>query len=68
MRNRKPARLRREKRGVLIIPPTEPAARDEGPRLIPLSAEQNQEHAGKIQHYMNLADIALKLPAKNRTR
>jgi hypothetical protein len=76
MRNRKPAGLRaagrvrkREKRRFVIIPPTQPAARDEGPRLIPLPvAEQNQEYAGKIQHYINLADVALKIPSKNRTR
>lgn len=55
-------------KGLLIIPPEEPAARDEGPRLIPLpDGEPNQEHMGKIQHYMNLADVALKLLPKKQT-
>jgi hypothetical protein len=46
---------------VKVIRPEQEAARDEGPRLIPLrNAEEPQDqHSQKLQHYMNLADIAL---------
>jgi len=52
---------RRKKQTVKIIRPHEPAARDEGPRLIPFDDEDhNEQHTAKLQHYVNLADIALK--------
>ncbi len=44
-------------RRVKPIPPTEPAARDEGPRLIPLrGGKQEPPPMGK---YLDLADVAL---------
>jgi len=38
------------------LPPEEPAARDEGPRLIPL--DPRKETPG-FEHYVDLGDIAL---------
>jgi hypothetical protein len=43
---------------VKIIPPTKPEARDEGPRLLPL--ERKPQPESKLEHYMSLANIALK--------
>jgi hypothetical protein len=42
---------------VKVIPPTEAEARDEGQRLLPL--ERQQQPDSKLEHYMNLAKIAL---------
>jgi hypothetical protein len=39
------------------IPPTSEAARDEGPRLIPL-ADRSKEPS-RLEHYLELADRAL---------
>jgi hypothetical protein len=39
------------------IPPSAPAARDEGPRLIPLPLEKPQ--APSVEHYVGLAEVAL---------
>ena len=39
------------------IPPTEPAARDEGPRLIPL--DDRSRETSRLEHYLELADTAL---------
>ena len=39
------------------LPPTDPAARDEGPRLIPLK-ERPSDHP-TLDKYINLADKAL---------
>ena len=44
---------------VKVIRPNKPAARDEGPRLLPLPEEKPEQHNSKLQHYMILADIAL---------
>jgi hypothetical protein len=41
------------------IPPTEPAARDEGPRLIPL--DDHSKEPSRLEHYLDLADTALGL-------
>ena len=59
-RPRKPAIKRRavkSKIQVQRIPPTAEAARDEGPRLIPL-AERSKEPS-RLEHYLELADRAL---------
>lgn len=54
---------------VKIARPEQPEARDEGPRLIPLpDADPNREHTGKLQHYINLADIALKTARQDKNR
>jgi hypothetical protein len=47
-----------EKFAVKITPPNAPEARDEGPRLLPL--ERKPQPDSKLQHYMELANIALK--------
>ena len=47
-----PAKLER-------IPPTAPAARDEGPRLIPL--DERSKEPSRLEHYLELADTALGL-------
>jgi hypothetical protein len=39
------------------IPPTAEAARDEGPRLLPL-VERSKEPS-RLEHYLDLADTAL---------
>jgi hypothetical protein len=46
------------------IPPTEPAARDEGPRLIPL--DDRSKEPSRLEHYLDLADTALGLKRADR--
>lgn len=46
------------------IPPTEPAARDEGPRLIPL--DDRSKEPSRLEHYLELADTALGLKRADR--
>ena len=46
------------------IPPTEPAARDEGPRLIPLG--DHSKEPSRLEHYLDLADTALGLKPTTR--
>lgn len=57
------ARKRREKR-VELLPPSDDAARDEGPRLIPLG-ERTREPS-RLEHYLDLADRALSLKKRDR--
>lgn len=57
---RKPSirdRAAKSKTQVQRIPPFAKAARDEGPRLIPL-ADQSKEPS-RLEHYLELADRAL---------
>ena len=46
------------------IPPTEEIARDEGPRLIPLS--EHSKEPSRLEHYLELADTALGLKSSGR--
>jgi hypothetical protein len=46
------------------IPATSRAARDAGPRLLPLQDRQN--HPPGIDHYLELADIALGMKHSER--
>jgi hypothetical protein len=46
-------------RKVKRLPPTAPAARDEGPRLLPLGDRVSEP--SKLEHYLDLADAALGL-------
>jgi len=46
------------------IPPTEAAARDEGPRLIPL--DDRSKEPSRLEHYLDLADTALGLKRVDR--
>jgi hypothetical protein len=59
-KKRKPStkgRIIKSKAQVQRIPPTAEAARDEGPRLIPL-ADRSKEPS-RLEHYLELADRAL---------
>ena len=47
------------------IPPTLEAARDEGPRLIPL-ADRSKEPS-RLEHYLELADRALGMKHEPKT-
>ena len=49
---------------VELLPPTDDAARDEGPRLIPLG-ERTREPS-RLEHYLDLADRALSLKKRDR--
>ena len=49
-------------RKVKKLPSTAPAARDEGPRLLPLG--QAPKEPSRLEHYLDLADAAL--GAKNK--
>jgi len=44
------------------LPPSDPEARDEGPRLIPLSTERRQQDipVANNRRYMDLADRAIR--------
>jgi hypothetical protein len=54
--------LRHGKARVKAIPSSEPAARDEGPRLIPLRVDNVEEVP--MSHYLHLADKALGTAAR----
>ncbi len=47
------------------LAPSQPAARDEGPRLIPLRKPHNPP---KIDHWVELADRVLGGPAKKKSQ
>lgn len=69
MKRRKPRKTSAARRGavksrgvnskVRLIPPTAEAARDEGPRLIPLG--DRSKDPSRLEHYLDLADTALGL-------
>jgi hypothetical protein len=48
------------------LPPTSEAARDEGPRLIPL--DDKGKEASRLDHYLDLADTALGLKRFPKTK
>jgi len=50
---------------VRLIPPESPAARDEGPRLIPLDHVQRGE-AAPLERLLDLAETSLAGSAKKR--
>lgn len=63
--NPEPRRGRkRMKKRVELLPPSDDAARDEGPRLIPLG-ERTREPS-RLEHYLDLADRALSLKKRDR--
>jgi hypothetical protein len=47
------------------LPPNAPAARDEGPRLIPLTPGKDQTG---LEHFLRLADVALGRKKRDRDR
>ena len=55
---------KRTTKRVELLPPTDDAARDEGPRLIPLG-ERTREPS-RLEHYLDLADRALSLKKRDR--
>jgi len=55
---------KRMKRRVELLPPTDDAARDEGPRLIPLGDRTREP--SRLEHYLDLADRALGLKKRDR--
>ena len=55
---------KRMKKRVELLPPSDDAARDEGPRLIPLG-ERTREPS-RLEHYLDLADRALSLKKRDR--
>jgi hypothetical protein len=50
------------RRKIKRLPPTAPAARDEGPRLLPL--DETTKEPSRLEHYLDLADAALGLKKK----
>ncbi|HVO59771.1 MAG TPA: hypothetical protein VMT53_02480 [Terriglobales bacterium] len=48
---------KRRKPNIERLAPSEPAARDEGPRLIPL--DEKSKEPSRLDHYLELADSAL---------
>jgi len=63
-RAKPPRKARFEAKGAIVrkLSPEQPAARDEGPRLIPLGPAKDAG-LGRIEHYLDLADKALGHPA-----
>lgn len=55
---------KRMKKRVELLPPTDDAARDEGPRLIPLGDRTREP--SRLEHYLDLADRALSLKKRDR--
>jgi hypothetical protein len=53
----KPRSTKPKPQGLKRLAPTEPAARDEGPRLLPLS--ERAKEPSRLEHYLDLADSAL---------
>jgi hypothetical protein len=49
----------KKKSKLKLLSPAEPAARDEGPRLIPL--DERSKEPSRLEHYLELADTALGL-------
>ena len=55
---------KRMKKRVELLPPSDDAARDEGPRLIPLGDRAREP--SRLEHYLDLADRALSLQRRDR--
>ncbi|GAC1436864.1 MAG: hypothetical protein NVS1B11_21360 [Terriglobales bacterium] len=58
MKHSKKKKVKPEGR-VKLLPPTAEAARDEGPRLLPLGDPPKEP--SRLEHYLDLADTALHL-------
>src|SRR5207245_11006996 len=61
--NRSVENSNKNKTTVKRLPPTAPAARDEGPRLLPLGVHPKEP--SRLEHYLDLADAALGLRKKD---
>lgn len=55
---------KRVRKRVELLPPSDDAARDEGPRLIPLGDRTREP--SRLEHYLDLADRALTLKRRDR--
>jgi len=60
------AKRKRAKKRVERLPPSDDAARDEGPRLIPLGDRTREP--SRLEHYLDLADRALAVKRRDRER
>jgi hypothetical protein len=60
--------MTRLKRPVKVIPPNKPEAGAEAPRLLPLSEDKAEHHNTKLQHYLNLGDVALGTKKKRKSK
>jgi hypothetical protein len=65
-RRKRQVSFAKRKREVQLIPPTAEAARDEGPRLIPL--DDKAKEASRLSHYLDLADTALGFKRAPKTK
>jgi hypothetical protein len=66
MKPTRDSRKKSEGRKLKCLPPTEPSARDEGPRLLPLGDRISEP--SKLDHYLDLADAALGLKGDTSDR
>lgn len=57
-----PGKKNKPKQAVKRLPSTSAAARDEGPRLIPL--QERSKEPSELEHYLDLADAALGIKKK----
>lgn len=55
---------KRARKRVELLPPSDDAARDEGPRLIPL--EDRTREPSRLEHYLDLADRAMSLKRRGK--
>jgi hypothetical protein len=60
------SRTAKQKSNLKRLTPNEPAARDEGPRLLPLS--ERTKEPSRLEHYLDLADSALGKKAENNQK
>ncbi|HSB74520.1 MAG TPA: hypothetical protein VLC12_02660 [Terriglobales bacterium] len=65
MKKRKSTRAKAKGSRLKALPPNAPAARDEGPRLIPLMPGRDQTG---LEHFLRLADVALGRKKRDRDR
>ncbi|HKW66214.1 MAG TPA: hypothetical protein VJP04_02925 [Terriglobales bacterium] len=65
MKKRKPTSPKPKGPRLKALPPNTAAARDEGPRLIPLTG--GKDNTG-LEHFLRLADVALGRRKRDRDR
>jgi len=65
VKKRKASASRTKSARLRPLPPNAPAARDEGPRLLPLTPGKDQTG---LEHFLQLADVALGRKKRDRDR
>jgi hypothetical protein len=65
VKKRKSNNSRAKRMRLKPLPPNAPAARDEGPRLLPLMPGKDQTG---LEHFLRLADVALGRKKRDRDR